>query len=336
MAFSVEQQVPLAPKTTLKTGGKALYYTEVTNIEELEKAVSFAEAERLPFCVLAGGSNMLVADSGYQGLVLQVQLLGRSYLSRDTDTTELTVGAGEILDDVISETVARGLWGLENLSHIPGSVGATPVQNVGAYGVEVADVISQVTVFNTDTKKISTLSNHDCHFSYRHSRFKENKNLIIVAVTFVLSTKPNPKVSYADLAKLPQRPLTPQHLRDAVIEIRSGKFPDWTVVGTAGSFFKNPIITHTEAVALLQRYPEIPTYPVGETMVKVSLGYILDKICGLKGFAIDSVRLYEKQALVLVSEAGATTSDIKNFKKIISDKVFLKTSLRIEQEVTEI
>lgn len=336
MSFLVEQQVPLAPKTTLKTGGKAFYYTEVTNIEELEKAVSFAEAEKLPFCVLAGGSNMLVADSGYQGLVLQVRLLGRSYVLRDADVTELTVGAGEVLDDVINETVARGLWGLENLSHIPGTVGATPVQNVGAYGVEVADVISQVTVFDTDTKIISTLSNRACNFSYRHSRFKENKNLIIVAVTFVLSNKANPKVSYTDLSKLPQSPLTPQHLRDAVIEIRSGKFPDWTVVGTAGSFFKNPIITQTETVALLQRYPEIPTYPVGETMIKVSLGYILDKICGLKGFAVGPVRLYEKQALVLVAESGATTTDIKNFKKIISEKVFSKTSLRIEQEVTEI
>lgn len=336
MSFLVQEQVALAPKTTLKTGGNAAFYTEVTTVDELEKAVSFAQEKGLPFYVLGGGSNLLVSDAGYTGLIIRMAMLGRDYGQLQADTQELTVSAGENFDAVVAETTTRGLWGLENLSSIPGSVGATPVQNVGAYGVEVADIISRVTAFDVETKKIIPMLNTDCLFSYRHSIFKDKKNYIIVSVTFLLSVKPNPKLTYADLAKLEVAMQTPLSIRDRVIAIRANKFPDWNLVGTAGSFFKNPIITVANANVLLQKYPDIPTYPELFGKVKLSLGYILDTVCGLKGFAVGSVRLYEKQALVLVAGSGATTTDIKNFKKIISDAVFLKTGIIIEQEVTEI
>lgn len=336
MAILVSEQVALAPQTTLKIGGNAAYYIEVRTEEELAEAVTFAEQKGLPFCILGGGSNILVADAGYRGVVINMRIRGCTYEQINPDQCVVQVGAGEVLDDFISDMVERGLWGLENLSHIPGSVGATPVQNVGAYGVEVADVIARVRVFDAKTKTFFVLENSDCGFSYRHSLFKEKNNLVIIAVTFLLHIQPQPKISYAGLAsQLPEVP-TLQNIRDTIIAIRSEKFPDWHTVGTAGSFFKNPLLTQSEITDLLEKYPDIPTYPAGNGLSKVLLGYILDKICGLKGFTIGPVRLYEKQALVLVTEEGATEADIKNFVKIISEKIFLKTFIKISQEVTEI
>lgn len=336
MSFLVRTHVPLAPLTTLQTGGAAAYYVEIETLTDLEKAVAFAEEKQLPFYVFGGGSNLLVSDKGYWGLVLHQKLKGITYEDLAEGTVAATVMAGENFDALVEATTREALWGLENLSHIPGTVGATPVQNVGAYGVEVADVISHVTVFDTITKKITTLKNAECHFSYRHSIFKEKSNFIIVSVTFVLQTKPNPKITYADLRDTVVANPTPEDIRRTIISIRAAKFPDWNVVGTAGSFFKNPLLPDADIKLLLSKYPEIPTYTSTNGMTKISLGYVLDKICGLKGFAHGRVRLYEKQALVLVAEYGATTSDIKNFVKIISDTVFTKTGIKISQEVTEI
>ena len=336
MAIIVREQVALGPQTTLKIGGPATYYIEVTTESELEEAVTFAEQKALPFCILGGGSNMLVADEGYRGVIINMRIQGRVYEQINSEMFTVHVGAGEVLDDFISDLVERGLWGLENLSHIPGSVGATPVQNVGAYGVEVADVIARVRVFDAETKTFFVLKNSECGFSYRHSIFKEKYNLIIVSVTFSLFVIPKPNVTYAGLTSRLEGVPSLRNIRDTIIAIRSEKFPDWHTVGTAGSFFKNPLLTQSEVIVLLKKYPDIPTYPASNDLTKVSLGYILDKICGLKGFTIGPVRLYEKQALVLVAEEGATEADIKNFVKIISEKIFLKAFIKISQEVTEI
>jgi UDP-N-acetylmuramate dehydrogenase len=335
MNLEILHDVPLSAYVTFKTGGSAKYFAKVTTATELEQAVYFAEQNTLSLFVLGGGSNMLVSDAGFSGLVLHMSISGRNYTARN-DSVYLTVGAGEILDDVIAETVERGLWGLENLSHIPGTVGATPVQNVGAYGTEVSHLIESVNVFDSVTKKFFILKNYECHFSYRHSLFKEKNNFIITSVTYKLSATQQPKISYADLKYLADDNLSAQIVRNEIIKIRNNKFPDWSVVGTAGSFFKNPIITKEQSMQLLAKYPDIPTYPEDNNMVKVSLGYILDKICGLKGFANGHVRLFEKQALVVVVERGATTNEIKNFAKEITDIVFEKTFIKISQEVSEI
>ncbi len=336
MALTVREEVILSNWVSLKTGGPARYFIEVSSIEALQEAVVFSYEKQLPFYVLGSGTNLLVSDTGYEGVIIKINILKRTYTALDNNQVKLEVGAGESFDSVIAETIGKSLWGLENLSHIPGTVGATPVQNVGAYGVEVADLISHVTVFDVTTKKIITLTNSECMFSYRYSLFKENKNLIIVSVTFIVASVSVPKLTYGDLANLPMDMQTPRGIRETIITIRSAKFPDWNTEGTAGSFFKNPVITKEQADTLLAKYPDIPTYKSNDDRVKVSLGYILDKLCGLKGFAHGPVRLYEKQALVLVATPPATTSDIKNFKKIISDAVFLKTFIHIEQEVTEI
>ncbi len=339
MSLTINENVPLAPYTTLKVGGVAAYMATVESVEELRAALQFAKQTEVPPLTLAGGSNLLISDAGYPGLVIKMNLKGRDY-AIGGDTCELRVAAGEVLDVVIAETVERGWWGLENLSAIPGSVGATPVQNVGAYGVEVADVIISVEAINSETGEEKIFSNEACAFSYRSSYFKteEGRGWIITAVTFRLSKVPHPKLEYADLRMLKEEgdSVSIQLVRDTVIKIRESKFPDWRVVGTAGSFFKNPIITNDQFENLKQLFPELPGYPEDADTVKVSLGWILDKVCNLKGYCDGPVCLFKKQALVLVNNGGATASEIKIFEDYIKEKVFERTQIPIESEVVHV
>lgn len=336
----VTQKVALAPLTTLKVGGEARYFTTVASDEEIKEAVRFARQNALPLFVLGGGSNVLVGDKEYPGLVLHMNSRGYTFEIVSTTHVRVEVEAGETLDSFIAETIARGWWGLENLSHIPGTVGATPVQNVGAYGVEVADYILSVTVYNTATSTIEILSNEECLFGYRDSFFKteEGRHYIILRVTFLLLQNPLPRLGYADLERqfsgsnIP----TQQEIRLAIISIRSAKFPDWSTVGTAGSFFKNPIVPLHVAETLRVKYPNMPTYSVDAGTVKLPLGYILDKICNLKGVRKNHVRLYEEQALVLVADSGATATEIETFAGEVQQKVFADTNIFISLEVTKI
>ena len=332
MMSAITENVPLALSTTFKTGGAARYFIPVTSLTELGAAVDFAKAKQLPLFVLGGGSNVLVADAGYAGVVVQIQLRGISYTDVSETAVEVTAAAGEVFDEVVAETTRRGIWGLENLSAIPGTVGATPVQNVGAYGVEVADSIVSVTVLNRETGAIEVLSHAACAFGYRDSYFKRSggAEYIITSVTFLLSRVPQPQLSYADFAALESmsETQTPETIRAAVTAIRAAKFPDWSVVGTAGSFFKNPIVTTVEADRLRTLYPALPLYPTTDGYTKVSLGFILDKICGLRGYAKGGVRLFEKQALVLVADIGTTAAEIISFADVLillsSSYFFLK------------
>ncbi len=339
MNMLVVEGVSLKSFTTLKTGGAARYLITVTTIEELKTAVSFAQQKTLPFFVIGSGSNLLAPDSGYDGVIIRIDIKGCTYEEIDGGAVLATFGAGEILDEVIADTVNHNYWGLENLSHIPGTVGATPIQNVGAYGVEVSDLITTVEVYDTESHTLSQLSNCACEFLYRDSLFKTTlaKKYIITSVTFCLQTMAMPRLSYSQLqaefkTKLPTQPA----IRESVIAIRSAKFPDWNTVGTAGSFFKNPIISREHAEGLLLEYPLLPTYAASAGKVKVSLGYILDKVCGLRGYTKGQLRLYEAQALVLVAGVGATSAEIEIFAADVREQVFLKTKIKIEFEVTRI
>lgn len=338
MELTLRENVPLSQYTTLKVGGVADYVVTVGNVEEVKAALVFArERTQAPPLILGGGSNVLVSDTGYRGLVMVMNIKGRVYEESGAGTKcLLRLGAGEVLDHVIQETCEKGLWGLENLSSIPGSVGATPVQNVGAYGVEVSSLITEVKAINIDTLEEKTFSNDECAFAYRDSFFKteEGKSWVIVEVVYELSREMNPQLSYADLAPLRERvDVTPMVVREAVQIIRADKFPDWHVVGTAGSFFKNPIITREHFAELQSEYPAIVGHNHGTDSVKVSLGWILDKVCGLKGYTLGNVGLFEKQALVLVTKSSATAEEIKNFTAYVQEKVFEKTKIKIETEV---
>jgi len=339
MSLLVEEGVSLGSLTTLKTGGTARYYVSVRTLEELKTAVAFAQQKTLPFFVVGIGSNLLAPDSGYQGVIIRMDIKGRNFDETNGGTVVATFGAGEVLDDVIADTVERGYWGLENLSYIPGTIGATPIQNVGAYGVEVSELVTEVQVYDTEAQEYLNFSPADCLFGYRDSIFKTPvaKKYIITSVTFNLTTVPTPRLSYASLqTEFENTRVTQQIIRAKIISIRNTKFPDWRTVGTAGSFFKNPIIPRNQAGILLQKYPDIPTYYDDNGNAKVLLGYILDKICGLRGYTKGHVHLHPAQALVLVAKPGSTTHDIELFADEIRLKVFEKTNIDIDYEVTKI
>lgn len=337
MKAIVREQVPLHQYTTLRVGGQARYFVEVNNLEELEKAVRFAKQTALPFLILGGGSNLLISDQGYNGVVIFNCLKGINYIENEDDSVTMICQAGEMLDDVIADTVSRGYWGLENLSSIPGTVGATPVQNVGAYGVEVADLIVGVETYDTTNEQCRKLTNSECGFGYRDSFFKSDlgKKQIITAVHFRLNKKPNPKINYADLQKFFSANFFPtqSEIRNAIVNIRSEKFPNWKEVGTAGSFFKNPIIANEQSKTLLNRYPQLPVYKFDEANIKISLGYVLDKILNLKGFRRGEVGLFASQALVLVNYGNKNSEEIKKFSEWVIKKVYAETGIMISPEV---
>lgn len=338
MELRIEKNVPLAEYTTLHLGGVADYLVEVKSVAELKEALRFAKQYAVPPIILGGGSNVLVSDAGYRGLVIINKILGRQY-KEESDSVTLISGAGENFDEVVSDSVSRGYWGLENLSAIPGTVGATPVQNVGAYGVEVSSLIKEVKAVHAETNEEKVFSNADCRFGYRDSFYKSEagRKWFVTEVSFLLTQSPNPILEYGDLQDLKEKQeLSPKEVRQKVVKIRSGKFPDWNKFGTAGSFFKNPIITDTQFNGLKQAYPGIPGYIMGEGKVKVSLGWILDHVCGLRGYSDHGITLYKKQALVLVIENITSATAVENFVLQVEKVVKEKTGIEIEREVQSV
>lgn len=336
MAFLLQENLAMNSYTTLQTGGVARYVATVTNETELQEVAAFIHDQKLPYLVLGGGSNILVPDEGFPGVVIINHLRGLDYLEETEDTVVLEAMSGEVLDEVIEKMVEKGYWGIENLSAIPGTIGATPVQNVGAYGVEMSQVIVGVDVYDMKEQTQKYFSVEECLFAYRDSFFKtdKGKKYFITRVFIKLQKNPTPKVAYADLQKIFMHEAPTLHaIRKEVIRIRSEKFPDWRVVGTAGSFFKNPIIDEDHADNLKKQFPDLPMYEAGPHMFKIPLGYVLDKVCRLKGIRYGQVGLYENQALVLVNHGGATSTEIKKFAQTIIDVVFKKTKIVITPEV---
>jgi len=331
--MQIQKDIQLAQYTTFKIGGPARFFCSVRTDAELIQAIGFAQEEHIAIFILGGGSNVLITDKGFSGLVIRIGFKGISF---DGDT--VTAAAGEQWDDLVEQTVTRGLYGLENLSAIPGTVGATPVQNIGAYGAEVADTISSVRVLDTTNLTIRDLGNVECQFSYRDSLFKHEKGrYIILAVTFNLSKKGTVNTTYREVREyFASRSIaspTLEEVRQAVIEIRWGKLPDWKLWGTAGSFFKNPIISSAHFNELKIKFPGLPGYPEDDGRIKVSLGWILDHVCNVKGLCVGNVCTYEKQALVLVAKPGATSEEVVDLAHKLMEQVKEKTGIEIEGEV---
>lgn len=336
----IEEKVSLKEHTTFHIGGDADFFVRVSSVEELHEAIQCARSKSLRVTVLGGGSNVLVSDEGYRGLVIHMGILGTVFSTPENGLVKVRVGAGVVWDDFVRETVERNLWGLENLSAIPGSVGATPIQNVGAYGVEVGMLVDEVEVLNRETGEIQIILKSDCRFGYRTSFFKEDagKKYIITAVHFILKTEAERKLEYKDLKEYFQDSPEPSQraIRDAVILIRSKKFPDWHTLGTAGSFFKNPVIPVATFNALKITYPELPGYSDGKGNIKVALGWILDKGLSLRGYCNGDVCTFEGQALVLVNTQNATARDVEVFAEYISQQVKKVFDISIEWEVTQL
>ena len=337
MLASIQESVPLRRYTTFQIGGPAEFFAVAKSEEELTVLARVANERQLALTILGGGSNVLISDKGIKGLVVKNEITGISY-EPDGETVLVTAGAGVVWDDLVSETVSKDLWGLENLSAIPGSVGATPIQNVGAYGVEVAELIKAVRVYDKEKKVFLDLTPDYCQFGYRDSMFKHEvgKKYIVIAVTYTLSEVAKPKLHYKDLAERFKGDFEPslEEIREAVIEIRSRKFPNWHEVGTAGSFFKNPIIDSNHYAKLQEKYPDLPSFSADADKVKVPLGWILDKVLNLRGVREGNVGAYKGQALVIVNHGGATATEVDEFAKKIEQNVKAVADIDLTREVT--
>ncbi len=332
------ENTPLAEYTTFKIGGPARFFCRTQSEEGVVEAVRLAKEKNLPIFVLGGGSNLLISDEGFAGLVIRVEQKGILIGQMDNGKVLVTAAAGELWDDLVEKTVSAGLYGLENLSAIPGTVGAAPVQNIGAYGSEVSQVVDSVRVYDLQKETFLELSNEQCQFAYRDSIFKKQKGRYIVTrVSFRLDTSGRTNIGYKDLADyfVPKNILypTPSEVREAVIRIRWGKLPDWKLWGTAGSFFKNPIVSAEKFLELKTKYPDLPGFNEPDGQVKVSLGWILDKVCKVKGLCIGNACTYEKQALVVVTKPGATSAEVVNLTKELMNRVRELTGLEISAEV---
>ncbi|HWH16684.1 MAG TPA: UDP-N-acetylmuramate dehydrogenase [Candidatus Paceibacterota bacterium] len=330
----VGEQVPLARLSTLRVGGPARFVCEITSEEEVRTALGIARTQGLPWRVLGEGSNILAIDAGFDGVLMQMKSTGIEQVHEGNGAL-VRVAAGESWDGFVRYAAKEGLWGIENLAGIPGTVGASPVQNIGAYGTEVKDSIVSVSVLNTETGAIEEIPNADCNFGYRESRFKREPELIILSVTFLLQKEASPQLNYADLLRAKEQGAsmeTPATIGDAVREIRSRKFPNLSIYGTAGSFFKNPVIAPDTFTALRDRYEALPGYETANG-VKIPLAFVLDKILALRGYCEGNVELFSNQPLVLVAHAGATQEEIDRFADSIAQKVFDATGIKVEREV---
>lgn len=334
----IQEQVLLAPYTTFRVGGEADYFAEITTIEELHEAVAFAREKELPIFVLGGGSNIVLPDEGFRGLVLYMRIIGCRYMEPNNGVVEVSVGAGINWDSFVADTVGKKLYGIENLSLIPGTVGASVIQNIGAYGTEVKEVVKWVEALNSETGKMETLTPEECAFEYRDSVFKhdEGRNLIVTRVGFALKENGTLNTTYKDVTNyfdVSKEKPTLESVRNAIIEIRSKKLPDPKLVGTAGSFFKNPIVTKDHYEDLLSEYPELPGHNTSNNMVKIPLAWILDNVCNLKGYRVGALGTHATQPLAIVNYGGATRDDIFHFAKHIAQVVKEKTNITIEPEV---
>jgi UDP-N-acetylmuramate dehydrogenase len=286
--------------------------------------------------VLSGGNNILFTKDVDPLLITPCD--DRIEIIEENNTTvRVKVGAGVEWDDLVAWSVERGLWGIENLSLIPGKAGAAPVQNIGAYGVEAKDAIRSVDMYFVEGGNFVTLAAEHCDFGYRESVFKHSLKgrVVITAIEIELSKEPNPRLGYGDVIREVEARggATLANIRDAICSIRRSKLPDTAVLGNAGSFFKNPIVEREVAERLLSEYPDMPHYPAQEEgKVKLAAGWLIDK-SGLKGYKEGNVGVHERQALVLVNLGGATGGEVITFAHKVMAKVYDKFGIEIAPEV---
>lgn len=340
----IQENIPLAPFTTLRVGGPARYFAEARSEEEVLEAVSFAQTRGLPLFVMGGGSNLLIADRGWPGLVLRVALQGLAHRPFGSEVL-FSVGAGYEWDAFVAHAVAQNCLGVECLSGIPGSVGGTPVQNVGAYGQEVADAIESVSVFDTKENRGEVLPKTACGFRYRSSIFNstERGRYVILSVDYRLRRGGVPTLKYADLqrhfADSQSAPSLPA-LREVVRQIRRSKGmlivdgdPDSR---SAGSFFKNPILTKQQFDDLDARAEarglRIPAYPALEAQHKVSAAWLVEHSGFPKGFRMGAAAISSKHALALINTGNAQASDILELKDAIGQRVESEWGISLEPE----
>ena len=341
----LQENVPLAPLTTFKVGGPARYFVEAQSIGQVQEAVVFARSRQLELFVLGGGSNLVVADAGWPGLVLKVAISGIEQCSSDDGKTVFDVGGGEPWDKFVAHAVMQHCAGVECLSGIPGSVGGTPVQNVGAYGQEVCETVESVEALDLKDNQVRELCREACGFAYRSSIFNtsERGRFIILRVRYALTAGGEPRISYADLERhfdgWESAPNVAE-IREAVRHIRALKgmliVPGDEDCRSAGSFFKNPVLTEAQHEGLEKRATtrrlKVPSYPALQTRKKVSAAWLVEHSGFRKGYGSGRVGISHKHALAIVNRGGASAAEVLALKDQIQHRVEEIWGVKLEPE----
>lgn len=337
--MDIRQNEPLSKHSTMRLGGTAAYAVDITDRFQVQQAIAWAEQRNLPVLMVGGGSNIVWRDEGFPGLLIINRIAGYEEQQEDDENWYLHIGAGENWDDVVARSVSKGLTGIEALSLIPGTAGATPVQNVGAYGQEIADTLVSIEAYDRQAGQVVNIQSMECGFGYRTSRFKttDRGRFFITGLTLhLLHRSPVPPFYSAVQAYFDEHDIheyTPQAVRDAVIAIRQSKLPDPAQVANNGSFFANPIVDEGVLVQLQADHGAVPHWPVNDGRIKIPAAWLLEN-AGFKDMhdAATGMATWPAQPLVLVNEHATSAAQLLAFKQKIVDAVDAKFHITLEQE----
>ncbi len=347
--MTTQQNYPLSKLTSFRIGGECSYFIEAKSVDEVIEGLKFAKEKQIPYMIIGGGNNLLVSDDGFLGVVIKISIVHQDLVFEKEGKVTIKAGAGNNWDELVAFAVEHGLWGMENLSNIPSSVGAIPVQNVGAYGQEASEIVDKIEALDVETLKPITFTNKECNFGYRSSNFNTvwKYKYAITSITFKLNALGAAKLDYIDLKKYFAEHLdkTPDlvNVRNAIIEIRKNKFPDTKQLGNAGSFFKNLILSKEEyleledniahnfgaeakekLIVIKNKFPQ-------ENGIKIPTAFLIE-LCGLKGKEMGKAKLWEKQPLVIVNTGEAKATDVIALYKHIKQVVHEKTGATLHPE----
>ena len=331
--LKIQKNIKLAQYTTLNIGAAAEFFAVITSKDELLEAISWSKENKRPITILGGGSNLLIT-SKIKGLVIKNEIVGTQITAETKDEAWLTGNSGEVWSKFVSCAVKDELYGLENLYLIYGTVGAAPVQNIGAYGVELKDIFDSLVAIDLKTGKEKIFKLTDCKFGYRDSIFKKKLKgkYFIYQVTVKLSKKPQFKIDYADIkTELGKKKPNLKNVIAAIFKIRNGKLPNPVNLPNAGSFFKNPEISVAQFKKLAKKYPDIKSFAAGKK-IKIPAGWLIEK-AGFKGKKFGPVSMYEKQALILVNHGGATAAQVLKHIDRVQVAVLKQFGIKLEPEV---
>lgn len=333
--MKVIDKCPMTGRNTFGIEVCADTLIEFESEEELRKALKIAKA---PILTIGGGSNLLFM-SDFHGTVLHSAIKGIEIVVDEEESVLIQAGSGVVWDDFVAFCTERELWGAENLTAIPGEVGASAVQNIGAYGAEAKDIITEVRTVSVADGSTRVFANDECGYGYRESVFKNGLKgkYIVTYVTYRLSRKPLPNIGYGSLKESVEQlgSVTLPNIRTAVMRTRQSKLPDPKVLGNAGSFFMNPVISEELFQTIARKYPDVPSYPAGDGMRKVPAGWLIER-CGWKGRALGKAAVHDRQALVLVNLGGATGADVKALADAVTGSVYDEFNIRLRTEVNYI
>lgn len=333
----IQKDIQLKPFNTFGIEATAKYFIEVSSIEQLQEILQNPDYQSTERLILGGGSNMLLTKD-FEGLVIKIAIKGFEVVNENEDNIWLKVGAGVVWHDLVLQCVNQNYAGMENLSLIPGTVGAAPMQNIGAYGIEIKEIFEELQALEIATGEIKTYDKTSCSFGYRESIFKHEAKgkYIILNVTFKLNKRPTFHIEYGaikdTLGEMGISEMSIKAISEAVIHIRQSKLPNPAEIGNAGSFFKNPEIPNSQFEALKAQFPTIPSYPVSDTSTKVPAGWLIEQ-AGWKGQRFGNVGVHAKQALVLVNYGGGKGEEIKDLSQKIQASVKEKFGIQLSVEV---